>query len=68
MVINIKDEQVLTLVTMLKTEQMSLKRYFIEYPNETEGMITPEEAKDVFNTIIEQVIEQGFLTGFNIAK
>lgn len=56
--INLNEDSILTILKVLKDSYMSTRRYFEEYPNEVECLITPCEIADIYNYILDQ--EEGY--------
>ncbi|MFA9397399.1 MAG: hypothetical protein ACERKV_03920 [Clostridiaceae bacterium] len=59
MVLKTNYSQLLILMGVVHQEHMNKKVYFKDYPKETEGLISPEELKKLYNMILEQALEQG---------
>jgi hypothetical protein len=56
--INLNEDSILTILTILKDSYMNHKRYFKEYPDEVDGIITPSEIANIYNYILDQ--EEGY--------
>lgn len=62
MIIELKDNQVSTILNVMHSDYISNKKYFNEHPNDVQGLVNPEEIRDTYNCILGQANQEGELS------
>jgi hypothetical protein len=54
--------QITEILQLLLEESRRKKLYFIEHPNDIEGLTTPEDIRKLYNNILKQAHDEGALS------
>lgn len=70
MKIQLNEEQILNILKVIRSERSEAKTYYMEHTTEEEriGITSPEEWKEIYNTILNQAQEQNEFTMLEFMK
>jgi hypothetical protein len=68
--LSLTDGTALEVLNALHQKYITAKVYFAQYPNEedTIGMTTPEELKEIYNDLLKQMKDYGLFTTLEFIK